>query len=335
MRSTLPHDHILNLMRQTRPLMRYRGDQSFVQWQKAGRAQLKALLRLPENTCDPAFLVESVKDYPGYTDTRFSFQTEPGLFIPCHLLLPKGQSSQFPLAVCLQGHSRGMHISLGEVRYPGDEEGAKVECFGLQALAEGYAALVVENRDMGECGGDADGPHCHETAMANLLMGRTTLGCRLWDDMRAMDMVAAHFPEVDVSHAMVMGHSGGGMGALFLAALEPRIEACLVSSYVCSYEYSIANIYHCACNHVPELRQYFDCGDICGLVAPKPMVIITGDRDPIFPYDGVRKAVADAEVYYGYAGASKRLRFVTGEGKHQFFPELAWPALKAVYSHGG
>ena len=59
--------------------------------------------------------------------------------------LPDGVENP-PVMICLQGHSTGMHISLGRPVYPGDVEmvSGGDRDFGLEILKEGYAALVLE-----------------------------------------------------------------------------------------------------------------------------------------------------------------------------------------------
>ncbi|UKI37697.1 MAG: hypothetical protein L6V93_06210 [Clostridiales bacterium] len=77
-----------------------------------------------------------------------------------------------------------MHISLGKIKYDGDEKllyGGDRD-FAVRAVKEGYTALCIEQRGFGECGGDEHGPQCHISTMANLFNRqnhnrRKGLGC--------------------------------------------------------------------------------------------------------------------------------------------------------------
>ncbi|MCR5263635.1 MAG: hypothetical protein K6D94_07160, partial [Clostridiales bacterium] len=73
--------------------------------------------KLPKACCAPKVEVEFTKDDdPRFTETRFRFESEPGFFVPAHMLAPKAPSrlskgGKLPVMICLQGHSTGMHIS--------------------------------------------------------------------------------------------------------------------------------------------------------------------------------------------------------------------------------
>ena len=83
-----------------------------------------------------------------------------------------------------------------------------------------------------------------------------------------------------------------------------------------------------------EALDVFDAGDLAGLVAPRPLVLVAGREDPIFPFPGVEKAYAVAQRYYAEAGAPERLRLVIGEGAHRFYADDAWPVMKALMNQG-
>ena len=210
-RNQNPAKHTLDLIRATEPAMRYRGG-DFEKWQKDAREKLIELLGMPAPAKDDALLIEYEKDEETYHETRFTFRSEEGYFVPAHLLVPKSAKGKVPVAICLQGHSRGMHISLGRPKYPGDEadiSGGDRD-FAVGALEKGFAALAIEQRGMGECGGTERGPACQLHTMANLLIGRTTIGERVLDISRAIDVLIKHFDAIDPDNIICVGNSGGG-----------------------------------------------------------------------------------------------------------------------------
>ncbi|GHU02437.1 hypothetical protein FACS1894147_04300 [Spirochaetia bacterium] len=116
--NTLPLDHVRKLTAAIAPSLRWDGKEDFSQWQEKARTKLLELLGLPFEKCDEQFHIEYREDRGDFTETRFTFQSEEGFFVPCHLWVPKdaspqGVSGPLPLVVCLQGHTTGMHISLG------------------------------------------------------------------------------------------------------------------------------------------------------------------------------------------------------------------------------
>ena len=111
-----------------------------------------------------------------------------------------------------------MHISLGRPKYPGDEDSIKGgdRDFCVRAVKEGFAAIAVEQRNFGECGAEETGrPRCYESTLTALLMGRTTIGERVWDVSRLIDLLESDFSDkVDLENICCMGNSGGGTATI-------------------------------------------------------------------------------------------------------------------------
>ena len=87
------------------------------------KAKLEELLGLPLPACSNEFSVLGEADTDLYRQISFEFQSEPGYFVPCELLIPNGAKGPLPVVVCLQGHSSGKHISMGICKYESDAEG--------------------------------------------------------------------------------------------------------------------------------------------------------------------------------------------------------------------
>jgi dienelactone hydrolase len=336
MNITTPHKHNLSLLSAIKPAMRYDGSESFTSWQTCAREKLNELLGLPFQVCDDLFEIEYTEKRDGYTEIRFVFQSEEGYFVPCHLLIPDHKPEPIPVAICLQGHSKGMHISLGRPKYPGDEEtiNGGDRDFAIRIVKEGYCALAIEQRNFGECGGTEKGPDCYNSSMTALLIGRTTIGERVWDVQRAIDVLENHFHQIDTDNIICMGNSGGGTAAFYAACLEPRIKYAMPSCAVCTYEDSIAAMQHCSCNFVPNIRKYFEMGDLAGLIAPRYFVIVAGKEDPIFPINGVKESFELAKSLYAAAGAGDHCALVVGNGGHRFYADDAWPIMNDFVKRG-
>ena len=273
--------------------------------------------------------IESTEKIEGATEIRFTFQSEDGYRVPCHLLLPDGIENP-PVMICLQGHSKGMHISLGRPIYPGDEvsiSGGDRD-FCVRAIREGFAAIAMEQRSFGQCGGTEAGPQCLESAMTSLLMGRTTIGERVWDVMRLIDVLEAHFADkVDVRTICCMGNSGGGTATAYVAALEDRIKLAMPSCAMCTYRDSIAAMKHCSCNYVPHIAEFFDMGDLLAMSYPKFYVQVNGIEDSIFPIAGAKEVFEKGKAAYASMGGADRCTHIIGNGGHRFYADLSWPAV--------
>lgn len=307
------------------PLYRYDGQLDFSKWQKQCKEKLAELLGIDDfEKCKPDLQIEYVNNEDDYTETRFSFQVEEGLYAPCHLLTPKNVTGKLPVIICLQGHTTGMHISINKPQYDGDFK-MLADCperaLAVEVVKRGYAAITLEQRYMGERGHSEDGTPicCSGSAVVSSLMGRTNAGGRVWDVQRLIDVIETDFPQLDKDRIGCMGGSGGGTTTFYAACLEERIKYCNSNVAVCTYRDSIVAMHHCPCNYVPGIAKYFDMGDLGGLVAPRKMVMSSGKEDPIFPIAGAIESAEIIKQLYKTAGAEENFAFYIGDGGHQAY----------------
>lgn len=323
------------LVRDSARDLAFRGDRDLDAWRASLAERLDVVLGdMPQWTAPEARWDDEI-EHGSHTERRLVFTSEPGADVPCVLLMPRGASGPVPLVVCLQGHSTGMHISLGRSLYPNDEhyfEGDRD--FAVQAVSRGFAALAVELRCFGErkdarTGAARHFDHtCVHASMVSLLLGRTMAGERIWDVLRAIDVVS-EVEGIDGGRIAVMGQSGGGTVAYYAACVDRRIAAVMPSCSVCTYASSIASIDHCPDNYLPGALRHFDMADLSGLIAPRPMVVVAGRRDPIFPIAGVEEAMATIRNVYAAAGAPESCELFVGEGEHRFYA-AAWESFRSV-----
>ena len=207
MRNQNPRVTYMNLATNRTPELRYDGNGDFWQWQKDARAKLRDLLGLDLiEKCDNDFLQEEVTEAEEYTQIRFSFQSEPGYYVPAYIQIPKNHKGKLKPIICLQGHSTGMHISLGISKYPGDEKliSGGDRDFANSARANGYCPIIMEQRFMGECGGTEKGPSCHTgwdvdykmSVLSSLALGIPAIGLRVWDVSRIIDVLGENFADI-------------------------------------------------------------------------------------------------------------------------------------------
>lgn len=299
--------------------------------QKAIRKRYIELLHMTENRMHgvPNIVFEK-KDNPFYNEIRFEVETEPGFFVPAHMLIPKELKSgeKLPAVICLQGHSTGMHISLGRKKFPNDSCDGDRD-FAIQAVSRGYIAIAVEQRGMGELSSTIknDGPMCYQVVLEALMCGRTIQGERINDIMCMVDALE-QFDCVDADRIAIMGNSGGGTTSYHAAALEPRIKVVMPCCSFCTYEDSILSMFHCSCNYVPGISAEMEMPDLAMLIAPRPLIIINGERDPIFPLEAANRAFETVKKIYIAAGKPDNCRHIIGDGEHRFYADDSWPIFE-------
>jgi dienelactone hydrolase len=309
----------------------------FAVWRAQVGEKLRAILGSMPQPCDLDLQIEYEHIHATYRELRFTFLAEANARVPAHLLIPTAGRAPYPVVIALQGHTSGMHISLGRAHSPADEADLAADRdYAIQAVRRGYAALAIEQRAFGERqdARPAEFRHvvdrpCHHATLTALLLGRTLLGERVWDVMRAIDALAA-FPGLDLTRIVTVGDSTGGTIAYFSACLDERISAAIPAAYVCSARYSLGSHDHCEDHYLPGMLNFFDIGDLAGLIAPRPLVVVAGRHDLAFPLAGVRDAYSTIEQIYAAAGAAHNCRLVIGEGGHRFYADLAWSAFEEL-----
>lgn len=260
---------------------------------------------------------------------------QPGVSTCLYICLPRGAKPPYHPFLCVQGHSTGMHKSIGvdwrdettPIENTGDRD------FALGCLRRGVAAVCLEQRAMGENSAEPDHtPGCYLVAATALLEGRTLLGLRVFDADRALDYLATR-PDFDLSRVGMMGNSGGGTTTMFAGAVLQRLTHLMPSCAFSSFHASIGAMRHCICNYIPGLYEFGEAADVMALAAPRALVIVNGATDPIFPLSAANEQFERLRAVYEAAGAGDRLRHVVGPEGHRFYADLAWEQMLPLWQN--
>ncbi|MDY7009655.1 MAG: alpha/beta hydrolase family protein [Planctomycetota bacterium] len=307
-------------------------------WQKKLRRKLRELLgmnRMPAERADLNVRSLWKRDHKYGAIEQIAFTSEPYSDVTAYVCLPQNAEPPYTFFICLQGHSTGAHNSIAVNR---DDNSRRIKVvgdrdFGIGCMKRGVAALCIEQRSFGQRREQMQvmrsDRQCDEAAMHALMLGRTLMGERVYDVDRGIDYLATR-NDVDMKQIGVMGNSGGGTISVFSAALLRRIALAMPSCYFCTFGDSIMSIHHCVDNYVPSLLRYAEMSDVMGLFAPKPVVIVAGRDDEIFPISAVRRSFRKLKAIYKAAGAENNCRLVVGPEGHRFYAELAWPKMLRI-----
>jgi dienelactone hydrolase len=304
-------------------------------WQNTLRAKIVELIGgFPERRDALRSQTLETREFPAYVREKFVFESRPGVGVAGYLILPKNHSGAVPAVVCVPGHGRGVDDLVGIDEHGRDRtaRGGYEYDFALQVVERGLAAVAIEPMAFG-CRRDAKtkakGPTayaCQPVAGSALLLGETMTGWRVFDVMRTIDWIEAR-PGLDAKRVGCVGISGGGTCALFSAALEPRIQAVLVSGYLNTFRASIMSMSHCIDNYVPGILNWAEMYDVAGLIAPRPLFSEGGDRDPIFPMEATRESFARVKKVYEVFGAADSAQQEIFSGVHEFRGARGLPFL--------
>jgi dienelactone hydrolase len=327
------HKYVMSRMK---PELQYDGG-DVRQWQKKLREKLRQLLgAMPKSRCDLRPRRIWKRDHPLGTIEKIVFTSEPCSDVPAYVCLPKNAAGPYTFMICVQGHNSGMHNSIA-VQRKDETQRLKVEGdrdFAIQCMSRGIAALCIEQRAFGERREVKQKKRfpqiCHDTAVHALMLGRTLIGERVYDVDRGIDYLASR-GDANMKQIGIMGNSGGGMTSIYSAATLSRIALAMPGCSFCPFPESAMSIRHCPCNYIPDMLTIADMPDILGLFAPRPLVIVSGKNDPIFPIDAVGRGYRHLQKIYDAFGAKTCCHHVVGDQGHRFYADLAWPVMmKAI-----
>jgi dipeptidyl aminopeptidase/acylaminoacyl peptidase len=131
------------------------------------------------------------------------------------------------------------------------------------------------------------------------------------DLLAALDALASR-GDVDAGRLALLGKGHGGLLALVLAALSPRVEKVAIEGAVLSYmEIARARLHEGLTSaFVPGVLGDFDLPDLAASLAPRPLWIVD-PRTPtgaLVPTDRAREEFAPAVLAYDRAGEPTSFR---------------------------
>ena len=307
--------------------------QSVSEWQQELRPKLVDLTGLDRIEASDDQQIRSLwkQDDENGTIEKIVFTSEPNADIPAYICLPNNAEPPYTWYVCVQGHSTGMHNSIGR-DYEDEQKSIAVEGdrdFAIGCMKRGIAALCIEQRAFGyrkEAHQKMPAGGCQDASVHALMLGRTLIGERVFDVAQGIRLLNNR-DDVRMDRIGITGNSGGGTISLFASALVPEIAFSMPSCYFCTFKASIMSLGHCVCNYVPRILDYAEMADVLGLFAPKPLVILSGKEDNIFPIEGVHEAFDVLKTIYRAAGAEGNCTLVVGEEGHRYYAEQGWNAM--------
>jgi dienelactone hydrolase len=251
-----------------------------------------------------------------FTRHKIYIRSEADYWVPAFYFVPKKRQEKAPAIICLHGHS-GIMPYIGEGTEKEKEKSKKHALdYAVYFAEHGYITIAVVQRGWNETSHEK--PHsCHRVTMDSFLLGMTPVGLRTWDAMRVLDFLETR-EEVDATRIGAAGLSGGGTSTLFFAARDERVKLAMVAGYFCTFRDSIFTIHHCICNCVPGIMEWGEMSDVGALIAPRPALMISGDKDNIFPIDATKRAYAQLGKTYAVLGAKENLDSDFFEGVHEW-----------------
>lgn len=299
-------------------------------WQQQLRSELYDLLTVDHQPGTPHVEILDTVDMGTHLRHYVHMTAGDGVVIPAYQFVPAQMDGPIGAVLCLHGHGPGKVIpAAGDCDVKGNPVEVKGERdYAVQAVQQGYISIAPDLRGFGELMLDDDleadrGNSCLQLSMRAIMAGKTMPGMRVHDSMCWMDYLRS-LEQVDDERIHITGQSGGGTVTLFSAALDTRFAQAAPSCYFCTFAASILAMHHCSCNYAPGLLDLCEMYDVAGLIAPRPMLIIAGKHDPIFPIEGVYEAYEKLQAIYAEFGAQDNLELYVGPEDHRYYKARVW-----------
>lgn len=328
---------------------------AFRRWQKGLRGAMKDLMRWPKaDKRQPAPRLLSEEAREEYTLQRWECYPMAGVAVPYLVMVPRGVDGPVPAVLCLPGSGQAMTELLRGM--------------GLDYVRQGWMAVCVDNA---AAGSQADQEPYYPDAWdydyvvaSRLLLelGWHWLGYTSYLDYHILQWMK-RLPTIDARRIAVSGFSLGTEPMMVLGVMDDDICAFVYNDFLCHTQERATVVtalnergrrpFPNSIRHlIPAYWQAFNFPDVCGALAPRPIIFTEGglDRDFRRVRDAYRAAGAEGKAechhYARYEDPSTRSAADTlpeglsmGEylprvnvdaGHHYFKRDLVVPWLKTV-----
>jgi dienelactone hydrolase len=304
-------------------------DEELEPWRAGVRARLDELLGPPPERVPLDLEVTESVQVPAeggrsYRRDRVVFDTEATMSVPAYLLVPDEPVG--PGVLAIHGHGPGKAQACGLETPEPDDVDPNAD-YAHQLALRGYLVLAPDLRCFGERldWNPPDHYACDTNLVHAVMAGESPLGANLWDLRRCLDVL-----DPLVGKIGVVGLSYGGTCALFLAALDERVTAAVVSGYLSSWAESHKMPWNmCGSQVLPGMLGRIEHVDVAALVAPRALLVESGTEDLLFPVAAARATMAELTAIYEQLGAPDVLEHDVFEGGHQWHGTRAYDFLAA------
>jgi cephalosporin-C deacetylase-like acetyl esterase len=228
---------------------------------------------------------------------KLTYESEPGIAIPALLFVPSGGPARKPAIIFADGKGKSSAAAEAE-----------------QLAAKGYITLVPDLRGFGETQPALDRRDSfvrnfgdYGNTLTALLIGKTMVGMRAADLVRAVDLLAAR-QDVDPARIAVVGRTAAAIPALFAALFDSPIKSLALDGMLLSYDAVVKERIHQGIvdQIVPSALKHFDLPDVIAAIAPRKVAVFNG-VNPLgrevtlgrlrreYPHAAVEVAVRDRE----------------------------------------
>jgi dienelactone hydrolase/pimeloyl-ACP methyl ester carboxylesterase len=264
--------------------------------------------------------VAKVVERDTYRIENVIFESRPGFLVTANVYVPKGRKAPMPGVVGSCGHSTN------------GKAAEAYQSFAQGLARQGYVCLIFDPigqgerfQYIGEVKGKGLMPRYGagvsehiQAGNQQVLVGESLAAWRAWDGIRALDYLLTR-EEVDPKHVGITGNSGGGTMTTWLCGVEQRWTMAAPACFVTTFRRNAENELPADTEQCPPrvLALDLDHADFIAAMAPKPVVLVTQEKD-FFDVRGSEEAFAKLKNLYALLGAPDNIRLHTGTEYHGY-----------------
>ena len=278
---------------------------------------------LPERPSDPSVETTGVVERDGYSVELVTLESLSEFRVTANCYVPDGDGPH-PGVLFLCGHV----------------DAAKADPYTQRACIElalnGFVVLVVDPVAQGEReqyrdpetgerivgGGGGVFAHCYAGQQC-FYAGANLARFVIHDARRALDHLEGR-PDVDATRLGVTGASGGGIGTLYLAFVDDRLDAAAPCCSVTEREEWLATGKRIDAEQVIHgaIPRGINYDDLVTAMTPRPVCVGAARSDEYFPIEGVHETLERARHVYDLYDAEEKVDLVLADETHCSVYEL-------------
>jgi dienelactone hydrolase len=274
-----------------------------------------------------AVQIEKLSATNGLVEFHFSFASDAKQRVPGLLLENENTKGKRPVVIIMHGTGGRKEDELPLLR---------------RLAHKGFVAVAIDGRYHGERVVSGHGAAEYQDAIVRAWRGsgeHPFFYDTVWDIRRLVDYLATR-DDVDATRIGLTGISKGGIETYLTAAVDQRIAVAVPFIAVQSFDWELKNndwqgriatiqngfntivksegvtnvdsatVQKFYDRIVPGIYSEFDGPQMLPLIAPRPLLVINGDRDPNCPLPGVELAVAAAQKTYAADDATNHFAVI-------------------------
>lgn len=238
---------------------------------------------------------------------KLYFESLPNLYVTANLYVPNQVKKPAPAILYLCGHAK-------KQKYFYQEHARKFAQLG-------FIVLILDTIQLGEVNGIHHGTYKH--GFFNWISkGYTPAAVEVWNAIRGIDLLCG-LPEVNENQIGVTGNSGGGAISWWTASADDRIKVLAPScgtGTIASHIREKTIDGHCDCMF-PNNPYGWSLIEMCALVAPRPLLIVSPSEDKHFTIESVRLVYNRLKQFYRKIGYPEHISFLEFPGPHGYSPK--------------